>query len=133
VGPRVFLLVGLSVLAGACGGGKQHQPPAEGARWFYSPGASCELGVNRPAAGTYATCQTTEPMRSVTLGKDGRVEVCRGAQCVGNAPENASPLRPEAVVRLGPFSCARRPRGIRCSAAPSGHGFLVGRHLLVRF
>jgi len=127
------LLVGLSVLSCGCGGGKQHQPQAAAARWFYSAGASCELGVNRPAAGTYATCQITEPTRSVTLGRDGRLQVCRGLQCIGNAPENASPLRAGQVLRLGPFSCARKPRGIRCSAAPSGHGFLIGPGLLVRF
>jgi hypothetical protein len=135
VGLRVLFLVGLGALGSACGSGPHARVQQHGARWFYADaaGVSCELSLNRPGAGTYASCQSDRPLRAVTLEKDGRLEVCRGARCVGNAPESSVPLRPRQAVRLGPFSCELRARGIRCSAAPSGHGFLLGRDVLTRF
>ena len=133
---RVLFLVGLGALGSACGGGSHARVQQQhGARWFYADaaGVSCELSLDRPGAGTYASCQADRPLRAVTLEKDGRLEVCRGGSCVGNAPESSVPLRPRRAVRLGPFSCELRARGIRCSAAPSGHGFLLGRDVLTRF
>ena len=49
--------------------------------------------------GTYAYCQTFEPLASIKLDKAGHSKVCHGGRCVGNGPENAFTLRMLAIQR----------------------------------
>ena len=114
--------------------------PSSGAavRWFLSPHAGldqvgCEVASKRPRLGTYAECQTARPQRAMTLHANGVSHICRGLQCVGNSPTNATVLAYGHSVRVGPFRCTSLRAGIRCVVTASGHGFLIGPSAFKRF
>jgi hypothetical protein len=123
-------LTTIVAVAGAC-------PAASLAavRFFHSPSGniSCEVASNRATLGTYAFCQTVDEPRNVTLHADGSMKICNGVGCLGDAPEGATTLAYGTSVRVGPFRCTSLTSGMRCVAAPSGHGFLISRGAIRRF
>ena len=102
-------------------------------RWFHSPSGNiqCEVAANDPR-GTYAYCQTFEPLASVKLNRAGHSKVCHGGSCVGNGPENAFTLRYGKSVTVGPFRCTSRTSGLTCVVTSSGHGFRIARRGIER-
>src|SRR4051812_4294379 len=82
VGPMTRTLMGAALLALAI--------PATAAgkvRFFHSPSGNiqCEVAAH-DARGTYAYCQTFNPVESVKLDAAGHSKVCRGGTCVGDGP-----------------------------------------------
>jgi hypothetical protein len=103
-------------------------------RWFHSPSGNieCEVAAN-DSRGTYAYCQTFDPVASVKLDAAGHSKVCRGGNCVGDGPENAFTLGYGKAVRLGPFRCTSRTSGMTCRVVGKGHGFRISRAGIKRF
>jgi hypothetical protein len=77
--------------------------------------------------GTNVYCQTGTPARSVTMHADARLGLCRGVQCLGNGPANATMLAYGRSVVVGPFRCTSLRSGMRCVVRSTGHGFLLNR------
>ena len=67
------------------------------------------------------------------LHANGVTKLCRGLQCVGNSPTNATLLGFGRSVQVGPFRCTSLRSGIRCVVSASGHGFLIGASVFKRF
>ena len=103
-------------------------------KWFYSPSGniSCEVSFGGER-GAYAFCQSLQKPRSVTLSKQGTLQVCHGAKCLGDGPEEAFELGYGKSVTVGNFKCTSKKAGMRCSVSPSGHGFELSRDALHRF
>lgn len=100
------------------------------ARWFFTPGrsgVSCQLEVRRPT--TDASClayQPGSPYRTavaVTMSASGKLSICRGLRCIGNAPEHTPTLAAGRSIELGPFRCTSLTAGVRCIVTKLGHGF----------
>jgi hypothetical protein len=102
--------------------------------WFHSPSGniSCEVASKRGALGTYASCQTVNVPRSVTLRADGTTKVCNGVGCLGNGPTTAFTLAYGKSVVVGPFTCASLRSGMRCIVTRTGRGFLISRAAVKR-
>jgi hypothetical protein len=105
------------------------------ARWFFTPGpnrASCEMDVGRPGLPTQVWCVIGPPQvqsgKAVGVGllPNGKLRVCRGVVCLGNAPERTRTLHYGRSVELGPFRCTSRRTGVRCVVTRLGRGFLLG-------
>jgi len=103
-------------------------------KWFHSPSKniSCEVSSGGER-GAYAFCQSLQKPRSVTLSKQGTLEVCHGTKCLGDGPETAFELGYGKSVEVGNFKCTSKKTGMRCSVSPSGHGFELSRDALDRF
>lgn len=101
-------------------------------RWFHSPSRNieCEVAAH-DVRGTYAYCQTFNPVASVKLSRNGHAKVCHGSSCVGNGPENAFTLGYGHSVTVGPFRCSSSRAGMRCTVGR--HGFTIGRAGIRRF
>ena len=109
------------------------------ARWFFTPGpngASCELDLRRPL--TEADCLVGPPQRpaakaiAVTMSPSGRLTLCRGLRCVGNAPTGTPTIPYGSHVELGPFRCTSLRAGVRCIVTTLGRGFQLGAHGVTR-
>ena len=105
------------------------------ARWFFTPGpnrASCEMDVGRPGIPTEVWCVVGPPQIpagkavGVTLLATGKLRVCHGVACLGNAPEHTPTLRYGRSVELGPFRCTSLRTGVRCLVTRLGRGFMLG-------
>jgi hypothetical protein len=103
-------------------------------RWFHSPTGNieCEVAAN-DTRGTYAYCQTFQPVESVKLNAAGHSKACTGGSCVGDGPENAFTLHYGDAVRVGPFRCTSRTSGMTCRVVGKGHGFVISRSGIRRF
>ena len=88
-------------------------------------GVDCELD-DGGGLGVNAYCQTVSPQRSVTLNAAGKVKVCTGNTCIGNAPENVKTLAAGSTVTLGPFHCTVGTATVSCRIK-SGTGFSISR------
>jgi hypothetical protein len=77
--------------------------------------------------GTNVYCQAGTPAQSVTMQADARLELCRGVQCLGNGPVDATTLAYGRSVVVGPFRCTSLRTGMRCVVRSSGRGFLISR------
>jgi hypothetical protein len=98
---------------------------ASPAKFFLSANGkiSCQLSSGG-ALGTIAYCQTTKPASSVKLHSNGFAQICKGARCLGNPPENATKLRAGKSQKVGPFFCmAESSSKIQCYVVKSGKGF----------
>jgi hypothetical protein len=95
-------------------------------------GAGCELDVGVSGLPTATWCVVGPPQLpfskavGVTLTASGRLQVCHGGRCVGNAPSGTPRLRYGRSISLGPFRCTSLRLGVRCVVTKSGHGFLLG-------
>ena len=120
----------LCVLAGAAAA-------APTQRFFFSAPpvkASCELDVGVPGLPDGAHCLVGPPQVaehaavSVDLSASGKVGICRGLRCIGNAPEHTPTIGAGKSVTLGPFECTSLRTGVRCVVTRLGHGFVLGLH-----
>lgn len=102
--------------------------------FFHSPSGNiqCEVAAN-DSRGTYAYCQTFEPVQSVKLNAKGKSKVCRGATCVGDGPQDAFTLGYGKAVKVGGFRCTSRESGITCRVIGKGRGFKISRSGITRF
>jgi hypothetical protein len=94
---------------------------------FYSPtrNISCEIDVALgPSSITQAGCLTLSPARAATLSSAGKVTVCSGVQCLGNAAVNTPTLGYGTSITLGPFTCVSTTTAMRC-ARRDGQGFAI--------
>jgi hypothetical protein len=128
---RSRLLVASVVAAGALAA------PAAGSnvspRWFVIPGrsVSCELGLDRHGSSPvdYVFClayRLGSPYRTavaVRLSGSAGLTVCHGLPCIGNTPRHVPTLPVGHSIRLGPFRCTSRRRGVRCTVTRLGRGF----------
>ena len=98
-------------------------------RWFHSPSGNIECEVaSHDVRGTYAYCQTFNPLQTARLTANGHTKVCAHRTCsVGNGPENATTLGYGHSVRVGIFRCTSALTGVRCVVIASGHGFRIAR------
>ncbi len=96
------------------------------AKFFLSPNGkiSCQLSSGAPL-GTLAYCQTFKPASSVKLHRNGFAQICKGAACLGNPPDNATTLKVGKSVTVGPFICRSVTTGVLCYVVKSGKGFEV--------
>src|SRR5262245_61716466 len=103
-------------------------------KWFHSPSGniSCEVSSGGGGYGANAFCQSIQKPRSVTLSKQGTLEVCHGTKCLGDGPETAFELGYGKSVEVGNFKCTSKKTGMRCSGSPSGRGFERSRDALDR-
>ena len=104
-------------------------------KWFHSPSKniSCEVSSGGER-GAYASCQSLQKPRSVTLSKQGTLEVCHGTKCLGDPPiDVVFELGYGKSVEVGNFKCTSKKTGMCCSVSPSGHGFELSRDALDRF
>jgi hypothetical protein len=129
--PALLLASALLAAVSPAAAGAAHTASLQ-QRFFRSPSGniSCELDYDsaHPAESPPTTdfCQTVSPARSVTMSAKGRLKVCSGQKCIGNPPENASPLRYGRSIRLGPFTCKSLRAGVRCRIS-GGTGFEISR------
>ncbi|MCW2989546.1 MAG: hypothetical protein JWM73_140 [Solirubrobacterales bacterium] len=102
--------------------------------WFHSPSGNieCEVASN-DSRGTYAYCQTFDPVASVKLNAKGASKVCHGASCVGDGPPEAFTLGYGKAVKVGIFRCTSRTSGMTCRVIGKGHGFTIARAGIRRF
>jgi hypothetical protein len=93
---------------------------------FLSPShnLSCEL-ADRDVRGSYVHCQSVKAPHSVRMGSDGRLKICRGTRCLGNAAENTATLNYGKQMTVGRFRCRSQRSGVRCTVIRSGKGFLI--------
>ena len=93
---------------------------------FYSPSRnlSCEL-ADRDVRGTYVYCQSVKLPHSVRMGLTGRLKICHGTHCLGNAAENTPTLGYGRQITVGRFRCRSLRSGVRCIVIRSGKGFLI--------
>jgi hypothetical protein len=130
-------LVGLTalVIAATAYGSPESQ------RFFLTQGpngASCEIDAGVSGLPTSTWCVVGPPHLTfskavgVTLRASGRLEVCHGGRCVGNAPSGTSTLRYGRSITLGPFRCTSLQVGVRCIVTKLGHGFTLGAHGVTR-
>jgi hypothetical protein len=101
-------------------------------------GASCEIDVAVSGLPTSTWCAVGPPQLAlskalgVRLSATGRLEVCHGGSCVGNAPTGATTLRYGQSISLGPFRCTSLRQGVRCIVTKRGHGFVLGARGVAR-
>jgi hypothetical protein len=109
-------------------------PAAASVKWFFSPSGnlSCEVSSGGDR-GAYAYCQSISEPRSATLKKTGHTKVCRGSNCLGDSPENATELGYGKSKRVGAFKCTSKTSGIRCVVVKSGRGFAISHDGVKRF
>jgi len=55
----------------------------------------------------------------------GRLKICRGIRCLGNAAVNTPTLGYGKLITVGRFRCRSLRSGIRCTVIQSGKGFLI--------
>ena len=103
-------------------------------RFFHSPSGNiqCEVAYHDDR-GTYAYCQTFQPLASVKLNDGGISKVCHGARCVGDGPENAFTLGYGHSIRVGAFKCTSRTTGMTCKLVGLKRGFRIARAGIERF
>ena len=110
-------------------------------RFFFTPGpngSSCEIDVAVPGLPTSTWCIVEPPKVpaskaiGVTLRENGDLGICRGGQCVGNAPERTPTLRYGRSISVGPFRCTSLRAGVRCVVTKLGRGFMLGAHSVKR-
>jgi len=114
---------------------------ADSQRVFFTPGpnsASCEIDVRVAGLATETWCGVGPPRLpasraiGVTLTPSGKLVVCHGLRCVGNAPLSTPMLHHGRSVALGPFHCTSLRSGVRCLVSKLGHGFVLGARGLTR-
>lgn len=109
--------------------------PGTGATFarFYSPShnLSCEL-ADRDVRGSYVYCQSVKLPHSVTMSLTGRLKICRGICCLGNAAVNTPTLGYGKQITVGRFRCRSLRSGIRCAVIRSGKGFLIDSKVVRR-
>ena len=81
-------------------------------KWFESPSGniSCEIDDQRPGIPDQAYCQTFTPAQSATLRPGGPVQICKGTGCVGNPPDDDTPLPYGSSTPSARFRCTSRAR-----------------------
>ena len=97
-------------------------------RAFYSP--SRNLFCNMAPRGV--TCSSGKPEHVVSMGLDGRLIICRGIGCIGNAGETDPQPNPTLLaygrqITAGRFRCLSLESGVRCTVTQTGKGFLINR------
>ena len=96
--------------------------------WITSPSRNLDCQMTDRYAGTSEVlCQSTQRPQTVTMAANERLRICRGLQCLGNAPENAVTLGYGKSRAVGKFRCTSLPAGLRCVVIASGRGFLINR------
>ena len=97
-------------------------------RAFYSPSGnlSCDLGPRG------VVCTSRKPPLVVSMGIDGRLTICRGIACIGNAGVTDAQPTPTLLaygrqITVGRFRCVSLESGVRCTVIQSGKGFLINR------
>jgi hypothetical protein len=105
--------------------------------YFVTPSGNidCQMGDHGgTAAGIF--CQSGKPPRSVGLRLNGRLQICRGARCVGNPGEgDVPPIRTLAYGKqstVGRFRCRSQRIGVTCVVIRTGKGFLLNRSGVTR-
>jgi hypothetical protein len=105
-------------------------------RAFYSPSRNlfCDLVDRGNRGNRYAglTCTSSKPSRRVSMGLDGRLRICRGNGCIGNAGVvDVQPIPTLLAygrqITVGRLRCLSQEIGIRCTVIQSGKGFLINR------
>ena len=130
-------LIGLTVLVVAA---TAYGSP-ESQRFFLTPGpngAGCEIDVGVSGLPTQAWCAIGPPQLpfskalGVAMSASGRLQICHGGRCVGNAPVGTTTLRYGRSISLGPFRCTSLRLGVRCIVTKRGHGFTLGARGVIR-
>ena len=134
-GARLPLLVALvAALVAACAvsaAAAGHKPTSAS---FRSPSRNiaCEMNDGRPGVGSYVFCETFSAPRSVKMGLDGRLKVCRDASlatahCLGDPGERTPVLAYGRQIALAHFRCRSLQTGIACTVIATGKGFRIDR------
>jgi len=97
---------------------------------IYSPSRnlSCEMSDHGPG-GSHVFCQSEKAPHTVAMDVNGRLKICNGERCIGNAGEN-TPFRRLAygtALTVGRFRCSSSQAGFRCVVISSGRGFLIDK------
>ena len=97
-------------------------------KWFESPSGniSCEIDDQRPGIPDQAYCQTFTPAQSATLRPGGPVQICKGTGCVGNPPDDDTPLPYGSSTSLARSGAPRARDGVTCTIG-AGTGFRISR------
>ena len=129
------LMFGLAVLAvavvPAAVAAQMTAPQASGrtVASFYSPSHNlgCEMDDRRAGVPNEVYCQSVKAPHSVRLGLDGRLKICRGDRCLGNAGENTPTLGYGKQITVGRFRCFSLRAGVKCIVIRTGKGFLIDK------
>jgi hypothetical protein len=109
-------------------------PQATGYRViFYTTGrnrVNCDVTAGE-GLGKYASCVQrlhTKPVTGVSMAPSGRLSICHGSACTpaGMAPELS--VGEQVGWEHSPFDCKVVARGVRCNAAKTHSGFLIGHN-----
>jgi hypothetical protein len=97
---------------------------------FFSPSGNISCGIGdygKRGGGIF--CTSHKPPRTVGMGLDGRLQICRGIACIGNPGigDVGTPtmLRYGKQITVGRFRCQSLRLGVRCTVIRSGKGFLI--------
>jgi hypothetical protein len=141
VAALIAISVVVSLAAVGAASGRSSTVSSEQPQAFLTPGpngASCEIGVAVPFSPKKTWCVVEPPKVKAskaigaTLTPSGRVVVCHGLKCVGNAPEQTRTLRYGHSISVGPFRCKALRRGVHCVVRKLGYGFLLSAHRVTR-
>ena len=100
--------------------------------WIASPSGNitCQIS-NRYAGSTDVYCQSERVPESVTMGIKGRLRICRGQRCLGNAPADSTVTLGFGKSRaVGPFRCTSLRQGVRCVVTATSRGFVIDRRTI---
>lgn len=105
---------------------------------FFSPSRNlfCSIG-DHGARGGAVNCYSRNPEHRVGMGLDGRLHICRGVGCIGNAGIDDPQPTPRLLsygrqITVGRFRCRSEASGITCVVIRSGRGFLINRDGVTR-
>jgi hypothetical protein len=133
--PRSALVLGLlvTVVAGsAASAAAAGDKPTSASFRSPSRNIACEMNDGRPGVGSYVFCETFSAPRSVKLGLDGRLKVCRDASiatahCLGDPGERTPVLGYGRQITLSHFRCRSLQNGVACTVIRTGRGFRIDR------
>jgi hypothetical protein len=105
---------------------------------FFSPSRNlfCTMGDHGQRRGA-VICVSRKPEHRVGMGLDGRLDICRGAGCIGN-PGVADPQPTPRLLAygrqktVGRFRCRSEVAGVTCVVSRTGKGFLINRDGVTR-
>jgi len=97
---------------------------------FLSPSRNIWCRIIKDATEDDAWCASKVPRRLATLKRNGAVAICTGTSvdpCFQNWDTGARVLRYGQQDELNGFRCKSETKGITCTVAAPGKGFLINR------
>ena len=82
--------------------------------------------TNAPASRTRPTAKPSRQLSPPRYGPVARSRFCKGTGCVGNPPDDDTPLPYGSSTSLAPFRCTSARDGVTCTIG-AGTGFRISR------